>query len=183
METDDLKKIIKKAEEKNLNIKNIVKNKFLLAIKLIFNNKNIQEISWSQYTPYFNDGEECVFAVGDLQIKALKEINMANEMVKAHAEKHKLKDFNEFFYSDKIDDNMVNIELCYNNLKIIKNFGVLLKNEDIKTIHNLYELKEIISTDFFENVLKETLGDHTHVIITRKGEDEIEVNLEKCDHD
>ncbi len=25
-------------------------------------------ISWTQYTPYFNDGEECVFSVGDIWI-------------------------------------------------------------------------------------------------------------------
>ena len=50
-------------------------------------------------------------------------------------------------------------------------------------MHDLYELNEIVHTNFFENVLKETLGDHTHVIITKKNEDEIEVNLEKCDHD
>ena len=183
METDNLKHVIKKAEEKNLSIKNIVKNKFLMAIKNIFKNKNIEAISWTQYTPYFNDGEECVFQVGDLKIKAFKEISMANEIVKQHAMKHNVKHFNEFFYSDKIDNNMVDIELCFNNLKEIPNFGPLLHNNDIKTIHDLYELNEIMRTTFFENTLKETLGDHMLINITRKDEDEIEVNIEKYDHD
>ena len=183
MQTDELKQVIKKAEEKDLTIKNIVKNKFLVTIKNIFNNKKIQEISWVQYTPYFNDGEECVFQIGDLRVKALKEITKANEIVKQYAEKEKVKHFNDFFYSDKIDDNMVDIELCYNNLKNIPSYDSLLNNEDVKVMHDLYELNEIVHTNFFENVLKETLGDHTHVIITKKNEDEIEVNLEKCDHD
>ncbi len=26
-------------------------------------------VRWTQYTPYFNDGEECIFSVGDLCIK------------------------------------------------------------------------------------------------------------------
>lgn len=29
-------------------------------------NPEIKAIGWSQYTPYFNDGEECVFGVGEL---------------------------------------------------------------------------------------------------------------------
>lgn len=29
----------------------------------------IQAMQWAQYTPYFNDGEECVFNVHDLHVK------------------------------------------------------------------------------------------------------------------
>ena len=31
----------------------------------VFANENIQAIAWSQYTPYFNDGDECVFRVSE----------------------------------------------------------------------------------------------------------------------
>ncbi|MBD2201809.1 hypothetical protein H6G33_10660 [Calothrix sp. FACHB-1219] len=27
---------------------------------------SIEGITWTQYTPYFNDGEECVFSIGDV---------------------------------------------------------------------------------------------------------------------
>lgn len=30
---------------------------------------NIEAIRWTQHTPYFNDGEECVFSVGELYYK------------------------------------------------------------------------------------------------------------------
>lgn len=29
----------------------------------LFNNSNYKEVTWTQYTPYFNDGEACVFSV------------------------------------------------------------------------------------------------------------------------
>ena len=33
---------------------------------------NVKTIHWTQYTPYFNDGEECVFTVGELYFTASK---------------------------------------------------------------------------------------------------------------
>lgn len=28
----------------------------------------VQGLTWAQYTPYFNDGEECVFGVNDIEV-------------------------------------------------------------------------------------------------------------------
>jgi hypothetical protein len=34
-----------------------------LFVELFNKSKCIESVSWTQYTPYFNDGEECVFSV------------------------------------------------------------------------------------------------------------------------
>jgi hypothetical protein len=34
--------------------------------KFFENNPQIQQIGWTQYTPYFNDGDECIFGVNDM---------------------------------------------------------------------------------------------------------------------
>lgn len=34
-------------------------------------NPNIDAIRWHQYTPYFNDGDQCVFRVRDVEIQAI----------------------------------------------------------------------------------------------------------------
>jgi hypothetical protein len=40
----------------------IVKDAFLEAANVIFDKyPNLESFSWYQYTPYFNDGDECVF--------------------------------------------------------------------------------------------------------------------------
>lgn len=40
------------------------------AVKELFDEyPNLHAIRWEQYTPYFNDGESCVFGVGDARIK------------------------------------------------------------------------------------------------------------------
>jgi hypothetical protein len=43
----------------------ILKNGFF---HIFANFPEIKAISWTQYTPYFNDGEECVFSVGDFSV-------------------------------------------------------------------------------------------------------------------
>ena len=48
-------------------------------------------ISWTQYAPYFNDGDECVFGVNDIEVFLTEE------------------DFDEYDYSDR--DNPVVGEL------------------------------------------------------------------------
>lgn len=48
-------------QEFRLNAEKILKSEF----KKIFENTRIKSIRWSQYTPYFNDGDECVFCVND----------------------------------------------------------------------------------------------------------------------
>lgn len=41
------------------------KEQFQSAIEKVIKHPEITGIGWTQYTPYFNDGEPCVFRVGD----------------------------------------------------------------------------------------------------------------------
>jgi hypothetical protein len=45
------------------------------------------------------------------------------------------------------------------------------------------EINEIVKTDFIKDVLKNTLGDHSKIVVNKKGEDEIEVSVDFCEHD
>lgn len=54
---------------------NEAKKKMADKLQVVFNesfkqfwkdNPNIAAIAWEQYTPYFNDGDACIFRVGDL---------------------------------------------------------------------------------------------------------------------
>lgn len=36
--------------------------------ELLAKRDDVQEVSWTQYTPYFNDGDECVFGVNELVV-------------------------------------------------------------------------------------------------------------------
>jgi len=56
-----LAEIAKKKEELTAELR----QDFAPMLKPLFDKSNgkIQSISWTQYTPYFNDGEECIFSV------------------------------------------------------------------------------------------------------------------------
>ena len=42
----------------------IIKN----SIKIIFEKTQVKAIYWTQYTPYFNDGEECTFEIHSILV-------------------------------------------------------------------------------------------------------------------
>ena len=53
-------KILKKNFQKK------AENAFIMAIKEIFQEGQLEGIAWTQYTPYFNDGDTCEFNLGEI---------------------------------------------------------------------------------------------------------------------
>jgi hypothetical protein len=54
-------------------LKEQMSQQFQVELKDIFKElfvayPNVKAIGWTQYTPYFNDGEPCVFSVNDLYV-------------------------------------------------------------------------------------------------------------------
>ena len=66
-------KITSKIAEKNAELESLKKKymqelqgEFSEIIKLFFEEcPKVQAVVWTQYTPYFNDGEECIFSVNE----------------------------------------------------------------------------------------------------------------------
>lgn len=64
---DKLKEAKKRLED---DIRNFGKEAFSEYLKDFFEqNPGVQKIQWTQYTPYFNDGDECVFRYYSAQVK------------------------------------------------------------------------------------------------------------------
>lgn len=70
--------------------------------KFFIANPEVDSISWSQYTPYFNDGDECVFRVNHFQFfdKESEEIRYP----RWGEEENSLREFNALMRS--IDDEI-----------------------------------------------------------------------------
>lgn len=71
-----IKEELKSFEEKKKALVAELQKDFPSIFKPIFDkSKLINSIGWTQYTPYFNDGEECIFSVnnGDLYINGYDE--------------------------------------------------------------------------------------------------------------
>jgi len=105
----------------------------------------VQSFSWAQYTPYFNDGDECVFSVN--------EVDTINE-------------FNEYDYEDQKDEvsdpEAFNPWLEYEYDK--------KKTRSYQIVETLREFIDSAP----EEVLRALFGDHTRVTVYRDKKAETE---------
>lgn len=73
MEINKIQKDINRMNKKINNLKNKSLNKIRKVFAPVFidflkENPAVRSIYWDQYTPYFNDGDQCIFSVGELQL-------------------------------------------------------------------------------------------------------------------
>lgn len=114
--------------------------------------KGIKAISWHQYTPYFNDGEPCEFGIGDISYTS-------NPVVAAAWVQEEYGD-----EDDRYDESG----------EIIKDFVPtdFYSYEEpwsVKYPHpDGFKKGDIVfpSMSSFEQVLNETFGDHTTIVVT-----------------
>lgn len=65
-------------------------------------NPTIAAVKWAQYTPYFNDGDPCIFRVGDPQIKLVREFVPADS---ANDSSSETQSSNNTDYDEDDEDN------------------------------------------------------------------------------
>lgn len=135
--------------------------------QLFEENPRLKSFSWNQYTPYFNDGEECVFEANYRYL----EVNGFDE-------------YGEYQPRDDQEHNSLNIfknidsknEGDWRNPKIVfkpKDDSEETK-QDAQTLQNIFDLLK----SFENREYKDMFGDHVTVTVTREG-----VQTEYCDHD
>ena len=124
-------------------------------------NPAIKAIIWTQYTPYFNDGSECVFRVNDAYFTNAEGEDLDN--VSSWGEYDGENE--EIFCSYGIRDVLENDHSYYKEDadKITAAGGVDVDLCDM--------ISNMISDDEMESVLRDMFGDHTSVIATREGFD------------
>lgn len=100
----------------------------------------VQALGWTQYTPYFNDGDECIFGVHDMHIR-LDPPESENFFEHAHV----YRDFEETYYLRRKEKNG---DIDFETLE--KEVGALEN-----AIHSNGDLMKLV------------FGDHAQVIVTR----------------
>jgi NAD+--asparagine ADP-ribosyltransferase len=155
---EELKQMNSELEE--LRVKHLEKSKqiFSEVCKKVFEkHPKLESFGWEQYTPYFNDGDECVFRVHrdepNINGQSGYELDFIDEMN------------TEYGNYDKATNSYPNKKETPN-----PNYNKELSDayEDVK------EFLETIEKDVFRNLF----GDHVEVIVTREG-----VNVSEYDHD
>lgn len=132
---------------------------FLRRLDAIFDaDPEVKYVFWTQYTPYFNDGEPCVFSVGDVSVIR-------------GGDRPYYFDYDEAEWDDDVEAGEVL------NLWSLRPKGdwvgtwpdrkfVEHPNQEIDPV---YEPLKNLGMNHFENVCLEAFGDHATVIATREG--------------
>lgn len=144
----------------------------------------VGKVQWTQYTPYFNDGDECVFGVNEWEILSQDELENPDEEYEGrYSYGDAAGDFSTSTYRDQVnkvsprfykrpgsdywsphkwgDDNEVKENPNYD-----PQYG-----EPYEAIKELYKTID-------QGTLKEIFGDHVYVAIDREG-----AHVEEYDHD
>lgn len=126
-------------------------------------NPQVTAFVWTQYTPYFNDGDECTFRRNEISVTncPLDEVDENRyDEYEGEAENVFVSNFSDWFMkSDYYKDKRKKIEESGVDIKAVQQFINLLDSID-------------------EDVYLETFGNHVRVVATVRGFD-----IEEYDHD
>ena len=146
----------------------------------------INGASWTQYTPYFNDGDSCEFGVNpDIQVRVPgvnveeeEDMDGEGEWIDAYSLRYKFGPFDEQRYR----------RYGYTNQRVTQardehaatQARLVAAGLTPENVNTLYETTKAIS-DFLsdnEELCEAAFGDHVRVIVTPSG-----VEVEDYDHD
>ena len=121
----------------------------------IFENfPEVKSFGWSQYTPYFNDGDECVFGVNEV------------DRINGYS------DYSD--YADGEEDE----EGENKQVNIYKNYDWDEKKSDPRSFEIVKTIRNFIDS-IPKDILKEIYGDHCKVTIYRDGN----FDVDEYEHD
>lgn len=135
----------------------------------------VKSVSWDQYTPYFNDGDECVFGMHELCLH-LDEDALVEDM------RNFLADNQSSSESMREDQSTMIGLIAEKERPSYYKFDSITRtslNEQEKLIATNFEnLCKKLRRDELKDMYKMVFGDHVTVIATPDG-----VETEECEHD
>ena len=154
---DKIRAELQKAE------KSATKDIMNLLKDLMKENPLIAGVRWTQYTPHFNDGDECVFGINEPEFK----FNLGAPSKSEDDEEYD--GGNEGWY----DDYYIDDEFFEKRTDILNHKDVASVKKAVKDIHTVYS-----KLCDMENQIKSMFGDGVQVTVTADG-----VETEEYDHD
>lgn len=145
---------------------------FAPLVQAILDDPTVVEFGWRQYTPYFNDGEPCVFSATGAWVRLTTDKPAAGE---DHDEEYE--DLDILYGSkDRLGERkLLRWEGDYPNREAV--FGPYAGPDEARH-DRLVRLAKAIDSDEFCDALLDAFGDHARVTIRRDG-----IQVETYEHD
>ena len=148
------------------------------AIKEIFqlNDGQLEAIAWTQYTPYFNDGDVCEFTMGD--------IYFITDGIADAGIPESVYDFESDEYTQletRVPDDWQRKRAAEGESWAIKACGKWDKIVDKTLPEACHELEIFMNKN--GDIMEEIFGNHVRIIITVDKDGNIVQNVEEYEHD
>lgn len=141
---------------------------FKQSVRVLFNSSpDLQLITWTQYTPYFNDGEECVFSVNSPTFS-----NATGDDVHDIEYGEYDGDNPDVWAVEDVKHVLTSSYAGYADLRRVLSQAQL-------NVKMMSKFAEIIQSSWMEDCMKSSFGDHVKVSIDRA----LNISIEEYDHD
>lgn len=178
-----LEQIIQKSKDLDAEIKAFGQAGLKSVFTDFFNdNEWCEAVTWNQYTPYFNDGDECVFGVGDPSFK-FTDAFVAEKGIQDLVEEHEDDDGREGFFESLEIFYYTGEYETYKDYRGVEQrrqkyaYKPLFEGSDLYQ-EKMKEYRKFHFTSELKEIYKAAFGDHSEVVATREG-----FQVDHYDHD
>lgn len=143
-----------------------LQEEFQFLCDCYLSNSNIYALVWTQYTPYWNDGEECNFEVNT--INAFTEAQLKEVLTNPEAAYH-----DEFEGCETVDEMLTSVSAwilddvsTWNTYHMKSRWSTKDKDQFANAPEGLKDFLMALHS-IPDEIYKDTFGDHSQVIITK----------------
>jgi len=162
MNTENIEAAMAKYNTAKNEASDIVKAELTGILKQFLADNDVDVLTWTQYTPFWNDGDTCEFCVNELYFSPTQVL---------------LDKYPKYFQSVddelevEIDGEFVERDVFYLSYNFMKEYG---HEPAMENLDDLQKFLENIDTGFMEDIL----GNHVRVVVTNAG-----IKVDECDHE
>lgn len=145
-------------------------------IRAVLDDDTIHSFGWRQYTPYFNDGDPCVFGTGDVWVRTIDDVKPS---AASDDDEEDDEEDDSFSFGYGEHPSLGGREYKYvgtfpNRQRVPGAYS----GPDEARHDRCVALAEAIESDAFDDVLLEAFGDHALVTVRRAG-----ITVESYEHE
>lgn len=138
-------------------------SEFEPLVRALLNDDTIVEFGWRQYTPYFNDGEPCLFGAHGLWVRTVDDEDEDEDALTVEYGHPTLGEFEYEYFGDEVPRQ-----------RRIKTYT----GPDRARLERCLALDGAVDSGEFDDVLIEAFGDHAHITVKATG-----ISVEFYGHD
>ena len=132
----------------------------------------VRSVVWSQYTPYFNDGDVCYFSVHEFDVNIGTDDSIKEEIESTKKEMKTAADAGEYKTAQqlktRVDDLLNRLHGSDDEYSYGESIYSLRRSKNPREVEIAESVREL-QRELPSDVLESVFGDHARIVATRQG--------------